>query len=132
VLFRRFGLREGSGGAGAHRGGFGVHYEVEILRGEAVASFVMDHGRFGPPGVLGGGDGARNVVRVHRGGEVYVPAHLSKDQNIRVVAGDRVEVLTPGGGGYGDPQRRPAALIARDIARGYYSEAEAKALWGQH
>jgi N-methylhydantoinase A len=130
VLFRRFGLREGSGGAGLHRGGFGVHYEVEILRGEAVASFVMDHGRFGPPGVLGGGDGARNVVRVHRGGTVYVPAHLSKDQNIRVVAGDRVEVMTPGGGGYGDPRRRPAALVARDIARGYYTEAEAKALWG--
>jgi len=131
VLFRRFALREGSGGAGAHRGGFGVHYEVEILRGEATASFVMDHGRFGPPGVLGGGDGARNIVRVHRGGTVYVPEHLSKDQNIRVLAGDRVEVMTPGGGGYGDPRQRPAALIARDIARGYYTEAEAKALWAK-
>ena len=69
VLFRRFALREGSGGAGEHRGGFGVHYEVELLRGEARASFVMDHGRFGPPGVLGGRDGAPNVVRIHRGGE---------------------------------------------------------------
>jgi N-methylhydantoinase B len=58
MLFRRFALREGSGGAGKARGGFGVHYEVEILRGEARASFVMDHGRFGPPGVLGGADGA--------------------------------------------------------------------------
>jgi N-methylhydantoinase A len=132
VLFRRFALREGSGGAGAHRGGFGVHYEVELLRGEATASFVMDHGRFGPPGVLGGGDGAPNIVRVHRGGAVYTPEHLSKDQNIRVVAGDRVEVMTPGGGGYGDPRARPAALVARDLARGYYTEAEAKALWGQH
>ena len=108
-----------------------MHYEVEILRGEATASFVMDHGRVGPPGVLGGGDGARNIVRVHRaGGEVYVPEHLSKDQNIRVVAGDWVEVMTPGGGGYGDPRQRPAALIARDVARGYYTEAEARVLWG--
>lgn len=129
VLFRRFGLREGSGGAGFHRGGFGVHYEVEILRGEAVASFVMDHGRFGPPGVQGGADGAPNIVRVHRGGEVYVPVHLSKDQNIRVTAGDRVEVMTPGGGGYGDPAKRPAALVRRDIARGYYAENEARRLW---
>ena len=32
ILFRRFALREGSGGAGKHRGGFGVHYEVELLR----------------------------------------------------------------------------------------------------
>ena len=73
MLFERFALREGSGGAGAQRGGFGVHYEVELLRGEARASFVMDHGRFGPPGVLGGGDGAPNVVRVHRGGETIDP-----------------------------------------------------------
>ncbi|WP_279358034.1 hydantoinase B/oxoprolinase family protein [Methylobacterium indicum] len=122
VLFRRFALREGSGGAGAHRGGFGVHYEVELLRGEARASFVMDHGRFGPPGVLGGGDGAPNVVRIHRDGETIVPLHLSKDQNIAIKAGDRVEVMTPGGGGYGNPETRDPALVARDLRRGYYRD----------
>jgi N-methylhydantoinase B len=129
VLFRRFALREGSGGAGAHRGGFGVHYEVELLRGEARASFVMDHGRFGPPGVLGGGDGAPNVVRIHRGAETITPLHLSKDQNIAIQAGDRVEVMTPGGGGYGAPSARDAALVARDLRRGYYRADEAKVLW---
>jgi N-methylhydantoinase B len=120
VLFRRFALHQGSGGDGRHRGGFGVHYEVELLRGEARASFVMDHGRFGPPGVLGGRDGAPNVVRIHRGGEVMIPEHLSKDQDIVIRAGDRVEVMTPGGGGYGDPGLRDPALIARDRRRGYF------------
>lgn len=129
VLFHRFALREGSGGAGWRRGGFGVHYEVEVLAGEARASFVMDHGRFGPPGVLGGADGAPNVVKIHRGGETTIPEHLSKDQDIAIRAGDRVEVLTPGGGGYGDPARRDPALIARDVARGYYTAAEAARLW---
>ncbi|MEH3147464.1 MAG: hydantoinase B/oxoprolinase family protein [Methylobacterium frigidaeris] len=131
VLFRRFALHEGSGGAGAHRGGFGVHYEVELLRGEARASFVMDHGRFGPPGVQGGRDGAPNVVRIHRDGGVFTPPHLSKDQNIAIRAGDRVEVMTPGGGGYGDPRERDPALIARDVARGYYTPEQAVALWGR-
>ncbi|AWN46021.1 methylhydantoinase [Methylobacterium terrae] len=131
VLFRRFALREGSGGAGAHRGGFGVHYEVELLRGEARASFVMDHGRFGPPGVLGGGDGAPNVVRIHRDGETVTPLHLSKDQNIAIRAGDRVEVMTPGGGGYGAPGERDPALVARDLRRGYYRADEADTLWGK-
>ncbi|WP_298960496.1 hydantoinase B/oxoprolinase family protein [uncultured Methylobacterium sp.] len=131
VLFRRFALHEGSGGAGAHRGGFGVHYEVELLRGEAKASFVMDHGRFGPPGVQGGRDGAPNVVRIHRDGEVFSPPHLSKDQNIAIRAGDRVEVMTPGGGGYGDPRERDPALVARDVARGYYTPEQAEALWGR-
>jgi len=130
VLFRRFGMHEGSGGAGMHRGGFGVHYEVEILRGEARASFVMDHGRFGPPGVQGGKEGGRNVVRIHRGAETLVPEHLSKDQDIPLKPGDRVEVLTPGGGGYGDPLKRDARLVARDVGRGYYTPAQARALFG--
>ena len=110
--------------------GASVHYEVEVLRGEARASFVMDHGRFGPPGVLGGGDGAPNVVRVHRGGEVFIPEHLSKDQDIPLRPGDRVEVMTPGGGGYGNPFARDAALVARDVGRGYYTPAQARALFG--
>jgi N-methylhydantoinase B len=130
ILFKRFALREGSGGAGARRGGFGVHYEVELLRGEARASFVMDHGRFGPPGVQGGGDGAPNVVRVHRGGTTLVPEHLSKDQDIPLQPGDRVEVMTPGGGGYGNPFARDTALVARDIGRGYYTPAQARELFG--
>jgi len=130
VLFRRFSLREGSGGAGAQRGGFGVHYDVELLRGEAKASFVMDHGRFGPPGVLGGADGAPNVVRVHRNGEVLVPDHLSKDQDIPMRAGDRVEVMTPGGGGYGDAFARDPALVARDVVREYYAAETARTLFG--
>ncbi|MCZ0733711.1 hydantoinase B/oxoprolinase family protein [Phreatobacter sp. AB_2022a] len=130
VLFRRFALREGSGGAGERRGGFGVHYEMELLRGEARASFVMDHGRFGPPGVLGGGDGAPNVVKIHRNGTMTTPEHLSKDQDIVIGVGDRVEVMTPGGGGYGDPAKRDPALIARDVTRGYYTADEAAALWG--
>jgi N-methylhydantoinase A len=130
VLFRRFALREGSGGAGAQRGGFGVHYEVELLRGEARASFVMDHGRFGPPGVRGGEAGAPNVVRIHRKGESFTPEHLSKDQDIAIRPGDRVEVMTPGGGGYGDPFARDPALVARDVRRGYYAREDAERLWG--
>jgi N-methylhydantoinase B len=122
VLFRRFALREGSAGAGMMRGGFGVHYEIELLRGEARAAFVMDHGRTGPPGVLGGADGAVNIVRIHRGRDVYVPPHLSKDQDISIRAGDRVEVLTPGGGGYGNPAERDPALVSRDRRRGYFAD----------
>ncbi len=129
VLFRRFAMHEASGGAGERRGGFGVSYEMELLRGEARASFVMDHGRFGPPGVRGGGDGAPNVVKIHRNGNTIIPEHLSKDQDIAIVVGDRVEVLTPGGGGYGDPAKRPLSAITHDVARGYYTAEQARQLW---
>ena len=49
------------GGAGERRGGFGVTYSVKLRRGEARASMVMDHGRFGPRGALGGVVGALAV-----------------------------------------------------------------------
>ena len=129
VLYRHYALREGSGGAGRHRGGFGLAYEVELLRGEARASFVMDHGRVGPQGVLGGSDGMVNSVTVFRGGEAHVPPHLSKEQDIPLKAGDRVRVGTPGGGGYGDPRRRDPALVERDVALGYYTPEQAAALF---
>ena len=130
VLYHRYALREGSGGAGAQRGGFGLDYEVEILKGQARASFVMDHGRFGPQGALGGGDGAVNEVAVTRGGETFTPEHLSKAQDISLVAGDRVRVKTPGGGGYGDPATRDRTLVDEDVRLGRYSAEEAKRLFG--
>ncbi|MDP6345782.1 MAG: hydantoinase B/oxoprolinase family protein [Alphaproteobacteria bacterium] len=129
VLFEEFSLREGSGGAGQQRGGFGVNYAIRLRHGWGRASFVMDHGRFGPQGVLGGADGAPNRVSIHRDGEIYEPPHLSKDQDIQVAEGDLVRVATPGGGGYGDPAGRDPALISRDIARGYYTAEEAAVLW---
>ena len=130
ILYRHYALREGSGGAGRHRGGFGLSYEIELLRGEARASFVMDHGRFGPQGALGGEDGAVNTVTVWRGGEPHVPKHLSKEQDIPMRPGDRVAVATPGGGGYGDPRERDQALVRRDLELGYYTPKEAAEKFG--
>jgi len=125
VLFEEYSLHEGSGGAGEHRGGFGVNYTIRLRRGEARASMVMDHGRSGPQGALGGEDGGTNTVAIETqhadGMKSYVPPHLSKDQDIEIRAGDRIRVSTPGGGGFGDPKRRDPALIARDIERGYYT-----------
>ncbi|BBE74856.1 hydantoinase B/oxoprolinase family protein [Oharaeibacter diazotrophicus] len=129
VLYHAYALREGSGGAGRHRGGFGLAYEIELLRGRATASFVMDHGRFGPPGALGGGDGAPNEVEVVRGGVAMVPEHLSKAQDIPLSAGDRVRVRTPGGGGYGDPLDREPSAVAEDVRLGRYTADAARALF---
>lgn len=114
VLYHRYALREGSGGAGQHRGGLGLDYEVELRRGNARASFVMDHGRYGPQGALGGADGAVNEVEVWRDGVKYIPEHLSKEQDIPLQAGDRVRVKTPGGGGYGPASERDVRLIKED------------------
>ena len=132
VLYREYALREGSGGAGEFRGGFGIKYSIELRRGEATASFVMDHGRVGPQGVLGGNDGMPNSVVVWRNGEQYIPLHLSKDQGIAISAGDRVEVGTPGGGGFGNPVNRSVEKIKSDLENGYYTEQQLKDSYGVH
>ena len=98
-----------------------MRYSVQLRRGTARASFVMDHGRAGPPGLFGGEPGQPNRIEIHQAGRVSVPEHLSKDQDIALAVGDRIVVHTPGGGGYGDPADRDPASVARDIRRGYYA-----------
>jgi N-methylhydantoinase B len=130
VLFEEYSLHEGSGGAGRHRGGFGVNYRIRLRRGDARVSMVMDHGRAGPPGTQGGGAGGVNKVRIIRDGAAYVPEHLSKDQDIEIHAGDVISVSTPGGGGFGAPAERTAAERERDVALGYYTAEESRRLFG--
>ena len=130
VLFEEFSLHEGSGGAGKTRGGFGVNYKMKLRRGNARASMVMDHGRTGPKGALGGSDGGMNRVLVRQNGKDYTPPHLSKDQDIMIGPGDTIRVSTPGGGGYGNPFERDVALVERDVIRGYYTSRQAEELFG--
>ena len=107
-----------------------MNYAIRVRRGQSRASMVMDHGRVGPQGALGGADGGVNKVLIERKNETYVPPHLSKDQDIELQPGDVVRVSTPGGGGYGDPFKRDPAKVARDVSRGYYTREQAEALYG--
>jgi N-methylhydantoinase B len=130
VLFEEYSLHEGSGGGGRFRGGFGINYRLRLRRGTARASMVMDHGRLGPNGALGGQAGGVNRVTVIRkDGSTYVPPHLSKDQDIHLDEGDVVAVSTPGGGGFDNPEEREPRLIERDLSRGYYTAEEAARLF---
>lgn len=120
ILFEEYALRERSGGLGRHRGGFGVNYRVRLLRGEAKASFLMDHGVSGPPGLLGGEPGAPNEIELAIDGRTFRPQHLSKGEGYELRPGDTVQVRTPGGGGYGPRKERPSEMTERDLLRGYY------------
>lgn len=120
IMFERYAIHEGSGGLGQFRGGMGIHYRIRLREGQAKASMVMDHGKFGPPGAVGGEAGGRTLVKVYRQGEVYMPPHVSKDQGIVMRAGDVIEVFTPGGGGYGAPEDRSAQAREYDARQGYY------------
>jgi len=120
VLVRAFEIREGSGGVGKHRGGDGLRREIEFLRPMTV-SVLTERRVFAPRGVAGGGDGktGENALLVSdaetlggggdhetsrkktsRGRRVV---NLGGKNSVTVAAGDILRILTPGGGGYGEP-----------------------------
>jgi N-methylhydantoinase B len=112
----RFDLVPDSGGAGEWRGGLAMQREYELLENATVVR-RFNKTRFPPAGVAGGKDGsrARFVVRLGTPQEFETPASARID----MAAGERFLLQSAGGGGYGDPVRRSAAAVARDIAEGY-------------
>jgi N-methylhydantoinase B len=119
VMFTQWALRPDSGGAGRHRGGLGAIYEVEALQDDTDVFLLGERGKFPPFGVNGGGPAALNrFVYPGPDGE-RTPPLVSKVTDIRIRAGERVRLETPGGGGFGDPATRDPAKAARDLAFGY-------------
>jgi N-methylhydantoinase B len=93
----RYALRAGSGGGGAHAGGDGVirAYRTTV---PCTVTLLTERRRHAPRGVQGGEDGAagRNLLN----GEP-LPAKC----RVALVPGDVVTIETPGGGGWGAPDR---------------------------
>ena len=122
VLFEEFALAEGTGGAGRRRGGFGVRYKIALRRGEARASFVMDHGRVGPPGIFGGAPGLPNHIEIEIDGRKSVPVHLSKDQDITLKQGELSHCE--------DPRRRRLWHASRARTRTHNTRSASWLLYG--
>ena len=120
VMFTQWALREGSGGAGLHRGGLGAIYELETLTEKPAEVFLLGERAFFPPfGVNGGGPGALNRFVFTVGDEERSPPLGAKITGVVLNKGKRIRLETPGGGGWGDPAERPVDLVTRDIRLGY-------------
>ena len=102
IRVRRFELRDESGGEGLHRGGDGVVREIEFLT-DADVSLIGDRRAVGPPGTRGGEPAAHGENTLIRADGQREP--LAGQHQLRAAAGDRVEVRTPGGGGWGKGAR---------------------------
>jgi N-methylhydantoinase B len=131
VMFRTWALRPDSAGAGAHRGGLGAIYEIEVLEENGAEAFLFgERGCFAPKGIAGGGDAALNVFQYEQDDGWHSPPLTSKMRGINLKAGQAVRLQTPGGGGYGKAHERGHEAIARDVARGLVSDVEADAIYG--
>lgn len=118
-------LREGSGGAGALRGGLGQTIEIEARDGYDFYFNAMfdrvDNAARGRDGGLEGGAGG---------------VHLSDGTKLRskgrqlVKNGQRLVLSLPGGGGFGSPKERDPEAIKNDIDAGFISLEEAREIYG--
>ncbi|MEM9341819.1 MAG: hydantoinase B/oxoprolinase family protein [Pseudomonadota bacterium] len=130
VRFRQWALRPDSAGAGAHRGGLGAVYEIELLEEKAEALLFGERGRFPPQGTAGGDPAAVNVFAYEQGDGWQTPPLASKMLGIRLEKGQAVRLETPGGGGYGAAADRAPEAVARDVALGYLSADAATETYG--
>ncbi len=116
LRIRRFGLREGSGGAGRFRGGLGCVREYEIVRGPITLSHRGERVYCAAEGYDGGGDAATHETEIIRtdGRREFVPSKLETVLH----TGDRMIVRSSGGGGWGTPGDRDSDLVTADRRNG--------------
>jgi N-methylhydantoinase B len=94
----RYALRDGSGGAGIHRGGDGIIRDYEFL--VPVTITLNSERRIRPAyGLQGGAAGAQGQNRIQRGTDETI---VGGKYTTRLSPGERVIIETPGGGGWGD------------------------------
>lgn len=127
-------FNQDSCGAGEFRGGLGYTKQMLCLNDRITCSQMTDRHEFAPWGLNGGTEGGLGATLVRKDGsprwetmrEAYGKASSSRYSNVVIERGDRVRLVTPGGGGYGDPKARAEQAIAEDVREGYISAAAAK------
>src|SRR2546427_1449115 len=96
-------LIPGTGGRGQHSGGDGIRRSVRLLARKGTASILSERRALRPKGLEGGDDGrpGKNLL-VRRGRRHRLPAKVT----LELRRGDLLVIETPGGGGWGPPERR--------------------------
>jgi len=120
-----------SGGPGQWRGGVGVETVFNIY-GENVTGVTFGDGVDEDArafGLFGGKEGSLNKLELtYPDGETYRPK--SKEVIKGIPKGTMFHEIAGGGGGYGDPLKRPAEKVLMDWVNGFVSITKAKEEYG--
>ena len=100
----RYRLRRGSGGAGWSAGGEGIERDLQVLE-DATVSLITERRVSQPWGLAGGEPGAVGENWLLPAGDEARAERLPDKCTIQLRAGDVLRMLTPGGGGWGEPIR---------------------------
>lgn len=124
-------VRPDSGGPGRRRGGLGMRREILLEDTRGLMSVLSERNIIPPYGVRGAESAAPNRFYVMHDGRPVEPSPLpGKVSGFPLDAGDRVVVLTAGGGGYGDPLERDPDAVLADVTEGYVTEEQARTRYG--
>jgi N-methylhydantoinase B len=102
LLVEEYALADESGGTGRFRGGLGLRRTIEVLGHDAQFLGTLERAEVPPWGLAGGGPGGRAALVLNPGTSAEQPLP-SKVWGHALAPGDRVQIVTPGGGGYGGP-----------------------------
>ena len=127
-----------SGGPGKFRGGVGYTKQMVCLNDEVTCSQMTDRHRFAPWGLNGGKPGGLGATLILKSGsetwqnvrEAFGKKSTSRYSNIIMKKCDRIRLVSPGGGGFGDPKDRDRSLVLNDVVQGYVSPAAAEREYG--
>ncbi|MGE7759912.1 hydantoinase B/oxoprolinase family protein [Peribacillus sp. NPDC097895] len=136
-LIESFNLNQDSGGPGKYRGGLGAEKVLKCVAQEITVSQMSDRHQIAPFGLFNGQEGGLGATLVMKNGEsewknvkeAYGKVSSSKFSNLTLKKGDRVKIVTPGGGGYGDPCDRDRSKLEEDIKDGFVSEGAALSIY---
>lgn len=117
-----------SSGHGKRRGGLGLKRSFLVLKDGVNFACYADRMRLAPYGLFGGTDGQRMSIEIERAGKVI---KLKSKDRADLLIGDVLTLRTAGGGGYGNPSDRDAALVTRDVRNGYITRDTAKRIYGR-
>ncbi|MFT5449299.1 MAG: N-methylhydantoinase B [Gammaproteobacteria bacterium] len=115
-----YGFVADSGGAGRHRGGLGLRRVITPVEHDCVFNGAGERFRNAPWGLFGGESGERGSF-VHERTDAKTTPLDNKPNAVRVLAGERVIVQTPGAGGYGPAAQRDEQAITADELSGKFS-----------
>jgi len=125
----RFEMIADSGGAGEWRGGLGFVRAYRILADEVRFSMRTDKHDIEPFGSSCGLAGGKGACIVDSGTNIEkrLPSRFG---DYRLQTNDLVRIERPGGGGLGDPLRRPVDKVVDDARQGYVTVERARTDYG--
>ncbi len=114
---------------GRWRGGSGVLFECQLLSPHAqISSRGWDRFQIRPWGREGGHAGPLGSTAIVDASGRERP--IEKIEVLKLTPGDTVRVISPGGGGYGDPLERDPNAVLLDVEDGFVTMQEARESYG--